>query len=198
MRERTPQREARIRTVLARRQSGLAVVMENIHDMHNISAIMRTCDATGVGLLCLLYNTEEFPDFTKHGKKSSAGARKWIRRRHYSTVEECYGALRAEGFRLYASALAGQSVSLFDLSLSEKTALVFGNENRGVSDEAREKADGSFLIPMVGMVQSLNVSVAAAVSLYEAFRQRKTAGLYESPQLSGKEIERQAKSWLEK
>lgn len=170
---RSARRMEKIRGVLARRQPGLTVVMENIHDPHNVSAILRTCDAVGIMRVELLYTQEKFP---RIGKKSSSSANKWLDRRRHASVDSCYAALRDEGFRVYATHLGPGAVSLYDLDLTHKVALVFGNEHRGVSDEAAAKADGNFQIPMIGMIQSLNVSVAAAVSLYEAFRQRLACG----------------------
>ena len=198
MSDRTAEREKRIRWVLDRRQPTLAVVMENIHDPHNVSAILRTCDAVGVCQVHLLYNAEPFPNFRRQGKKSSAGARKWIETPRHHTVEDCYRSLREQGFRIYAACLADESKPLFDLDFTQPTAIVFGNEHRGVSEEGRDQADGAFLIPMMGMVQSLNVSVAAAVTLYEGMRQRFASGFYDQPQLVPEAYERHLSEWLRK
>ncbi len=158
--------------VLRHRQSDLTVVLEDIHDPHNVSAILRTADAVGVIGVQLVYPEGAFP---KLGKKSSASAVKWIERRGFRSMQECYEKLRGEGFRIYATHLGRNAVSLYDLDLTRRVALVFGNEHRGVSAGAARLADATFRIPMTGMVQSLNVSVACAVSLYEAFRQRRAA-----------------------
>ncbi len=182
---RSPRRLEKIRGVLARRQPGLTVVMENIHDPHNVSAVFRSCDAVGVLRVELLYNQEKFP---RIGKKSSSSANKWLECRKHRSVDECYGALHAEGFRIFATHLGTDALSLYDLDLTQDVALVFGNEHRGVSDEAAAKADANFQIPMVGMIQSLNVSVAAAVSLYEALRQRLAHGLLDRPALSADQL----------
>lgn len=191
----TEQREKKIRRVLEHRQPDLTVVMEDIHDPHNVSAMLRSADAVGVTQVQLVYVNEEFP---KLGKKSSASATKWIPRRKFAGVKECYDALRAEGFAIYATHLGKKSRSLFELDLTKKTALVFGNEHRGVSPEASELADADFQIPMTGMIQSLNVSVACAVSLYEALRQRMLAGLYDKAALPPEELERLFKEWTTK
>ena len=168
-------RIARLGYVLKHRQPDLTVVMENIHDPHNVSAVLRSCDAAGVWEVQLLYNTDAFP---KIGKKSSASAGKWVERRKFKTVAECYAKLRSEGFRIYATRLDEKARSLYDFDLTQKVALVFGNEHRGVSDDAAEEADGLLQIPMFGMIQSLNVSVACAITLYEALRQRLAKGGY--------------------
>ena len=185
-------RAEKFRRVLSMRQGDLTVVLENIHDPHNVSAILRSCDAVGVLRVELLYTVEKFP---RIGKKSSSSASKWLDRRKHTSVTECYAALREEGFRVYATRLGASSTSLYDLDLSRPSALVFGNEHRGVSGEAAELADGNFHIPMVGMIQSLNVSVAAAVSLYEAHRQRLNAGIYARGTLSADELERLFDDW---
>ncbi|MGA9120884.1 MAG: RNA methyltransferase [Bacteroidota bacterium] len=188
----TERRREKIRTVAGRRQPGLTVVMENIHDPHNVSAVLRSCDAVGVLRVELLYSVEKFP---RIGKKSSSSANKWIERRLHRSVDACYNALRSEGFRICATHLGGAAVGLYDLDLTGNVALVFGNEHRGVSDEAAQKADVNFHIPMVGMIQSLNVSVAAAVSLYEALRQRNTRGLYDHPGLAADRLDALVAEW---
>lgn len=191
----TEKREQKIRKVLEHRQPDLTVVMEDIHDPHNVSAMLRSADAVGVKEVQLVYVADEFP---KLGKKSSASATKWIPRRKFKSIRECYAALRAEGFAIYATHLGKKSVSLYELDLTKKAALVFGNEHRGVSTEASEMADADFQIPMAGMIQSLNVSVACAVSLYEAYRQRALAGLYDNPALGPDELERLFNEWIAK
>jgi tRNA (guanosine-2'-O-)-methyltransferase len=170
---RSQRRLEKIRSVLALRQRDLAVVLENVHDPHNVSAILRSCDAVGVLGIELLYTREKFP---KIGRKSSSSANKWLERRKHVSVDECYRCLRAEGFTILATRVDPRTQSLYDLDLCSPTAFVFGNEHRGVSEEAALKADACFRIPMVGMIESLNVSVAAAVCLYEALRQRLARG----------------------
>jgi len=154
--------------------------------------MLRSADAVGILEVQLVYVNEEFPQL---GRKSSASASKWIKRRKFSAIEECYAKLRKEGFTICATHLGKKSSSLFDLDLTRKTALVFGNEHRGVSDAASELADVNFQIPMVGMIQSLNVSVACAVSLYEAFRQRNSGGLYGKPKLTNAALKKLFGEW---
>lgn len=192
---RTDKRTEKIYSVLKHRQPDLTIVMENIHDPHNVSAMLRSADAVGVMEVQLVYTHEVFP---KIGVKSSASARKWVSRRKFSSIDECYTRLRAEGFRIYATHLGEKSQPLYSLDLTHPAALVFGNEHRGVSDEAAEKADGNFIIPMVGMIQSLNVSVACAVSLYEAFRQRSAAGQYKSRKFQKNVFDALLEEWLKK
>lgn len=196
MREfKTENRLKKIINTVRARQHTLQVVLENIHDPHNVSAIFRTCDAVGVPEVSLLYHIEQFP---KINRISSASANKWVQRERYTTVDDCYGALREKGFKIYASTLSPEAVDLYSLDLTEKVALVLGNEHRGISEEAAQKADKVFLIPMMGMVQSLNVSVAAAVILYEALRQRKDRNMYDVLQKDESEIERIIDEWCDK
>jgi len=179
-------------SVLQCRQIDLTVVMEDIHDPHNVSAILRSADATGVLEIQLLYGSEKFP---KLGKKSSASALKWVSRRNFKSIPECYAQLHSEGFVIYATHLGRKSKPLYELDLTKKVALVFGNEHRGVSEEAAKLADQNFMIPMVGMIQSLNVSVACAVSLYEAFRQRQVK---KRQPLDEKTVNHLLKEWMKK
>jgi tRNA (guanosine-2'-O-)-methyltransferase len=185
----------KLREVLRRRQPDLTVVMENIHDPHNVSAMLRSCDAAGVWEVQLIYTTEKFP---RIGKKSSASAGKWVGRRSFGSVDACYGQLRKEGFRIYATHLGEPSRSLYEVDLTQRCAIVFGNEHRGVSDEAAEKADGTIHIPMFGMIQSLNVSVACAITLYEALRQRLAHGDYDRPKFSDELLSRHLDDWVKR
>lgn len=190
----TPERAARITKVLNHRQNGLAVVMENVHDPHNISAVMRTCDAVGVQDVYIL-NTM-IPRHKKFGKNSSASALGWLTIHQFDNTAACMEAVKQKYQKVYATHLGVESHSLYDLKLTEKVALVFGNEHAGVTEECLQYCDGNFIIPQVGMVQSLNISVACAITLYEAFRQRMLAGYYNgTPQLPESEWKGLAEKW---
>ncbi|MCX7623741.1 MAG: RNA methyltransferase [Thermomicrobium sp.] len=193
----TERRLQRMREVLARRQPDLTVVLENVHDPHNVSAVLRSCDAVGLLTVHLVYTVEEFPELSEN---VSGSALKWLDLVFHPTIAACYDALRAQGLKIYATYLGDpeRSLDLYDLDLTEPVALVFGNEQRGVSDEAVALADGNFVIPMVGMVRSLNISVACAVSLYEALRQRRLGGHYDRPKLDEDERLRRLRRWLER
>ena len=191
----SPRRIKRIKSVLAYRQPDLTVVLENIHDPHNVSAVFRSCDAVGVMRVELLYTRERFPAI---GKRSSSSANKWLEKRKHRLVDDCYALLHSEGFVICATRLEPSSVSLYDIDLTRKVALVFGNEHRGVSNEAAQSADVCFRVPMFGMIQSLNVSVACAVSLYEALRQRLAKGQLDSPKLSSQEIRMAYHQWIKR
>lgn len=172
----TPEREARIKNVLNRRQGDLVVVMENVQDPHNISAVMRTCDAVGVQDIFVLTTT--IPRHKKFGRKSSSSALGWLTIHAFDNTESCMAAVRARVDMIYATHLGVQSHSLYELDLTKRIALVFGNEHAGVTEECLAHCDGNFIIPQFGMVQSLNISVACAITLYEASRQRQAAGFY--------------------
>lgn len=191
----TERRRQRMVDVLARRQPDLTVVIENVHDPHNISAVLRSCEAVGLLRVHLVYTVEERPQLSR---VTSASAIKWLEIVSHPSIEACYDHLRADGFTIYATHLSAVSRDLYDIDLTAPTALVFGNEQRGVSEEALRGADGSLLIPMMGMVQSLNISVACAVSLYEALRQRRAAGAYDRPKLSGQERQERLMAWLQR
>ncbi len=194
---RTSRRQERIESVLARRQPSLTVVLEDVHDPHNASAVLRSCDAVGVLDVHLVYVNEE-PPRKSFGRSTSASAAKWIRLHQHESIEACYAVLREQGFTIAATALEPDSKDFYSTDLTRPTALVFGNEMRGVSEAAIAGADMTVYIPMQGMVESLNISVSCAVTLYEAMRQRAAAGMYESPQLSESEMNAIRDEWLKK
>ncbi len=192
---RTESRIKKISDTIRNRQFSLRVVIENVHDPHNVSAIFRTCDAVGVPKVSLIYTVEEFP---KISKVTSASAKKWIETEKFNSVTEGVDSLHTEGFKVLASAVDKNARNLYDLDLTGKIALVFANEHRGISEEMKKKADELFYIPMYGMIQSLNVSVAAAVALYESQRQRKIKGMYGKSELTEEEINKLIDNWCEK
>jgi tRNA (guanosine-2'-O-)-methyltransferase len=177
----TSERREKLLGVLAKRQSGLAVVMENVDDPHNISAVMRTCDAVGIQDMYVL--TTKIHPHKKFGTRSSSSAAKWLTIHAYTDVAACFSELRKNYSTILTTHLAIDSISVFDIDFTKSVALVFGNEHDGVSEEIRLLADGNFNIPQMGMIQSLNISVACAVSIYEAMRQKTVAGHYLQPTL---------------
>ncbi len=176
-----PEREQKIRDVIRCSQPDLTVILENIYDPLNISAVLRTCDAVGIREIFVLYTTDYLDKRgLKVGKKTSGGAFKWIDFYVFQEVAECFRRVRERYSRILVTHLGEASQSLYELDLTQPTALLFGNEDDGVSAEAVNLADGNFLIPQVGFTESLNVSVACAVSLFEARRQRAAKGFYET------------------
>ncbi len=173
----TPERKNKIETVLLNRQPHLALVMENVHDHHNISAVMRTCDAVGIQDIYVL--NSKIPRHEYFGVKSSSSAAKWLTVHHFDDTVKCFHHLRQRYEHIYATHLGENAQSVYDIDFSQSVALVFGNEHEGVTKEAVALSDGCFIIPQVGMIQSLNISVACAITIYEAYRQKKLAGHYD-------------------
>jgi tRNA (guanosine-2'-O-)-methyltransferase len=189
----TPERNKRLNEVLSKRQPNLTVVLENVSDPHNISAVMRTCDAVGVQDIYIL-NTN-IGIHKKWGAKSSSSAAKWLTIHQFTDAVECFSALRKNFQKIYTTHLGTDACGLYELDLTESVALVFGNEHNGVSESVISLADGNFIIPQVGIIKSLNISVACAVSLYEAYRQKSIAGHYEQPQLSPGALDNLKEVW---
>jgi len=189
----TPERMERLTSVLNKRQDDITVVLENVFDPHNISAVMRTCDAVGVQEIFIL-NTK-IPRHKKWGSKSSSSAAKWLTVHQYEDAAECFLSLRKRYSSILTTFLSSDSISLHQLDLTKSTALVFGNEHSGVSEEIRKLADGNFIIPQIGIIQSLNISVACAVTLYEAFRQKTGAGHYDQRKLDDSRYNELFKEW---
>lgn len=192
----TPERLSKITRVLNHRQPTIVVVMENVHDPHNIMAVARSCDSIGVQNIYVIQDeTKDGFNRSKAGTKSSASANKWVNFIDFSSTKDCLTHLKQEGFQIYSTHLSSDAQELYDVDMTKKIALVFGNEKYGISDEALSLSDGNFIIPQVGMIQSLNISVACAVSLYEAFRQRKKAGFYSQPQFSKQDYQHIFEKW---
>jgi len=194
-RERTTQRLEKLRRVLALRQKDLTLVLANIHDPHNVSAIYRSCDAFGVPKVHLYYTDTAFPTL---GASSSASARKWVDTVRHKDEQSLMQALRAEGMQVLATSCTPAARPLQEYDLARPTAVIMGNEHRGVDPELVNLVDGEVYIPMYGMIQSFNVSVAAAIILSEASRQRQLAGKYDSPTYSEEEYEAILQKWVEK
>lgn len=175
----SPQRLARMKEVTARRQLDWVVILENVHDMSNLAAILRTCDAVGVQSVFVL-QTEEEIRFKKLriGAKTSGGNGKWLDIYYYHDREACLQHAYQSVDSIYCACLTDSSRSLHDLALHKPIGLLFGNEHEGVTPETLALTEGSFIIPMYGMSQSLNVGIACAVSLYATSKERAIRGMY--------------------
>ncbi|MGB4936311.1 MAG: RNA methyltransferase [Ferruginibacter sp.] len=189
----TPERNERLTSVLDKRQPDLTVLLENVFDPHNISAVMRTCDAVGIQDIYIL-NTK-IPPHKKWGAKSSSSAAKWLTVHQFTDAVECFAELRKHFSKIYTTHLSSVAVGLHDLNLTEPVCLVFGNEHGGISEEIIAMADGNFIIPQVGIIKSLNISVACAVCLYEAYRQKNEVGHYGSIKLNGNRLDDLKTDW---
>lgn len=191
---RTEARIKKITEVLRKRQFDLTVVMENINDPHNLSAVLRSCDAVGVQKVHLIYYGDQ--PIPKLSDKSSASAKKWLEIEKHNSVQACFEKLRGEGKTIYTTHLNSDAISIYEVDFCKPSAIVFGNEHLGVSEEALKSADKNIIIPQVGMISSLNISVACAVILYEAFRQRLNAGFYDKLNLDEKKYFELLETWI--
>ncbi len=190
----TPERKEKFIKVLRKRQPDLTVVMENVHDPHNISAVMRSCDAVGVNEIYIL-NTNKRIEEKNLGARSSASAKKWIDTHTFDDYDECFEKVSNKYENIYATHLGVESKGLYNTSLTESTAIVLGNEKEGVSEEALNYCTGNIIIPQVGMIQSLNISVACAVILFEAFRQREQLGMYNTSRYDEIYLDKKLEEW---
>lgn len=182
----TDERAQRVKDVLRYRQNDLTVVLENVEDPHNISAVMRSCDSVGIKEIYIV-NTKLTPH-RKFGARSSSGARKWVMVQQFTSISECMKVVRSHYNRVWSTHLSADAKSLYDLDLTNSTALVFGNEAKGLSAEMIAHCDGNFIIPQLGMSMSLNISVACAVSIFEAYRQKNLAGHYRKQKITESEV----------
>lgn len=188
----TLRRRERIHAVLAKRQKDLTVLAEEVHKPHNLSAILRSCDAVGIGTVHAVKPTGGVATFSA----TSASADKWVELVVHTGVAAAVANVKATGMRVYAAHLSDEAVDYRAVDYTVPCAVLLGNEKDGVSEEAAALADQHVIIPMLGMVQSLNVSVAAAVILFEAQRQRVAAGMYDRPSLSAAELLGLTREWL--
>ena len=191
----TQRRLQHMASVLARRQPDVSIVLEDVHDPHNVSAVLRSCDATGVFDVHLIYDVDQPPELSKG---VAAGTQRWLRTTHQPDIEASYDLLRKQGQTIYATTLAGEALDVYDVDLTAPCALVFGNESRGLSTKAIEEADACVRIPMMGMAESLNISVACAVILFEAMRQRRMSGLFDEPAAEIETMRATLERWLER
>ncbi|WGT68460.1 tRNA (guanosine(18)-2'-O)-methyltransferase TrmH [cyanobacterium endosymbiont of Epithemia clementina EcSB] len=174
-----PKRYHRLKQVLDRRQPDLTVLTEDVHKPHNLSAIIRTCDAVGIFEVHSVNVTAELPTFSQ----VSQGSEKWIFLNVHPDTKTAISHLKRQKFKVYAAHFSSKSLDYRQIDYTQPSAIVFGAEKWGVTEEAAQLADEHIVIPMLGMVQSLNVSVAAAVILFEAQRQRLAAQIYDSTRL---------------
>jgi tRNA (guanosine-2'-O-)-methyltransferase len=176
----TPRRFHRVRSVLDRRQPDLTVLLEGVHKPHNLSAVLRTCDAVGVFEAHAITPDGVPPDLNE---AVTQGTGKWVRLRAYPDLYEAFDLLRGRGFQVLGAHPAPEAVDFRAVDYTRPTAVLLGQEREGLTTAAAARADRLIVVPMLGMVASLNVSVAAALILFEAQRQRVAAGLYDRSRL---------------
>ena len=189
----TDRRIARVEAVLSARQPDLRVVLEGVTIAHNASAVIRTCDAAGVLYLDLISPN---PELVELNEAITTRTEKWLEIGVYGSASECLSRLKERGFAIVATRLAEDAVPYTEVDFGKPTAIVFGSESDGISDEALAFADRVVLIPMAGMVQSLNLSVSVGILLYEALRQRRALGRSETSRLSPAEFQAFRERWL--
>jgi tRNA (guanosine-2'-O-)-methyltransferase len=189
----TPERIEKVERVLSQRQADLRVVLEGVTIAHNASAVIRTCDAAGVLYLDLIAPN---PELLRFNEAISTRADKWLEIGVHPTAGECLEPLKKAGFEIVATHLTMDAIPYTEIDLARPVALIFGSEGEGISDACLAYADKVVRIPMLGMVQSLNLSVSVAVMLYEALRQRAAKGYSEMSRLPAAEFERLRKRWL--
>lgn len=175
----TERRLAKINHVVNARQQGI-VVLEDIYDPHNAIAVFRSCDAFGIQKIYIIFDDQEPFDPQIIGRTTSSSANKWLDFKFFDSAEECIHELHNDGYEVVATVLSNKAESLYEMDLTNpQIALMLGNEHRGLSEKAIELADRHLMIPMNGMVQSLNLSVSAAICLFEINRQRHFKGVDE-------------------
>lgn len=182
----TEERINKVENLLSRRQPDLRVVLEEVKNIHNASAVVRTCDAAGILYLEIISSTmEPFPV----NDSISTGAEKWLQFNYHSSTQDCLTQLKEKGLHIVATYLGPPALPYTEIDYTKPTAIVFGNESEGISEKARKYSDYLIKIPMVGMVQSLNLSVSTGIILYEAMRQREKKGFFNKNRLPSSEFE---------
>ncbi|OBU03482.1 tRNA (guanosine(18)-2'-O)-methyltransferase TrmH [Morganella psychrotolerans] len=181
-----PQRYERICRMMAMRQPDLTLCLEEVHKPHNVSAVIRSADAVGIHDLHAIW-----PEKIRTRISSAAGSNSWVNVHNHATLNDAVGMLKSQGMQILATHLSDSSVDFRTVDFTRPTCIIMGSEKYGISPDAINIADTHIMIPMSGMVQSLNVSVAAAVILYEAQRQREAAGLYTHPRCALPQNEQQ-------
>ncbi|KJY84115.1 tRNA guanosine-2'-O-methyltransferase [Vibrio galatheae] len=169
------ERYHRIQEVLKARQADLTLCLEEVHKPNNVSAVIRTADATGIHKIHAVW-----PHQMRTLSHTSAGARNWVEVETHGSIETAITELKSQGMQVLVTNLSDTAVDFRDIDYTKPTAIILGSEKVGASEQAKQLADQDIIVPMVGMVQSLNVSVASAVILYEAQRQRAAAGMYDN------------------
>ncbi len=177
----TPRRLEKFKKVVSCRQPDLTVILENVWDPHNVGAVLRSCDSVGIKEIFVLNTEEKLVDRQELiiGKRTSMGTSKWVDVHFYIDPIACFDHVRQNHPLVLGTHLGRNAKNLYELDLTKPLALLFGNEMSGISEQVLNMCDGNFVIPQVGMAESLNISVACAVTIYEAYRQRKAKGIYD-------------------
>lgn len=191
----TEARRKKLEAVLSKRQPDLAIVIENVDDPHNIGAILRSCDAFGVMDVHLLYTEGKAPRLRELRTRAAASSVKWLNIVKWDSRAKLVKELKKQKMTIAVTAMTGRSKDPAKVDLTKPLAIVIGNEHFGVSKELVKAADVNLRLPMVGFIQSFNVSVATALLLYEAFRQREKKGMYDEMQMTKAQQKTILKKW---
>jgi len=172
----SPERFERIKQMLDLRQLDLTVCLEAVHKPHNLSAIVRTCDAIGIHEMHTVWTDNNM----RLAGGTAMGSQNWVKVHQHKDIDSAIGELKQQNMQILATNLSPTAVDFREIDYTRPTAILMGQEKDGISQHALELSDQDIIVPMVGMVQSLNVSVATALILYEAQRQRQAAGMYDT------------------
>jgi len=174
-----PGRHAKFEKAAKYRQPDLTLILENVHDTHNVGAVLRSAESIGlIEIFVLNTDPQLYKKKMKLGKRTSSGARKWVDVHLYNDAQKCFSKVKEKYPNVLGAFLGETSKSLFELDFTEPVAILFGNEHKGITPESLAHCTGLFTIPQFGFTQSLNISVACAITLYEACRQRIVKGYY--------------------
>ena len=183
----SPQRFEKIKKVLAKRQPDITIVLDKVHKPHNLAAIIRSCDAVGVGNIIGISSNKEKIDINL---KSASGSNNWVKLQIHESVKKLLKILKEKNMKIFIANNSNKSIDFRNVNFTKPCAIILGSELDGISRQASSFGDEEIAIPMYGMVESLNVSVASAIILYEVQRQRKKAGLYDELRLNDNEYQK--------
>lgn len=178
----TEERVEKLNKLLDKKQNDITLILEDIEDPHNIAAVMRSCDAIGIMEIFVVNTTQKSSQ--RWSDKSSASANKWLPVHIFHDIESCIDVVRKKYPRIVSTYLNAAAHNMYAIDFTIPTAIIFGNEHRGVSQKAMELSDANMVIPQMGIIQSLNISVACAVTLYEAYRQKSNKKHYKSRKIN--------------
>ena len=192
----TTARENRFKEVISQRRQDFTILLENVFNPHNIAAVMRTCDAVGISEIFVL-NTQ-VPPLKHFGKNSSSSAEKWLTIHQFSHLEDCIHTIKKTYPIIVGTDLNAAAKPYWERKFNQNICIVFGNEGAGISLEMKPYLHENIFIPQVGMIRSLNISVACAIILYEDFRHKSIENKQYLKQLSADKQFELFKTWQEK
>ncbi len=165
-------RQQRIEAYYENKIPHVEFMMDNVWDPHNVAAVSRTADGLGIRCIHLYYTYNEFPPVNRVGKKTSSSANQWIEFNKVKDLSSFVEVKKAEGYRFIGAGIGKTACQLTEYQFPEKCIVIMGSESTGMSSEIQEICDDLVYIPMVGMVTSFNISVAAAIMMYEIYKQK--------------------------